>query len=172
MGSLGSILSIPLTIILVPWVLRRTPYFRRPDVLARRAAKAKLPGWVSILEFLFFGVSEAALAILFLMAEMLAHRELHQGRNIPSSAPAVSSTDFVFWVVQIVAPLVMVLPLGMLLADLISWLIPPIRNAENRIMAEGTSGYTWHDLNYGLIKFTLITSPICVILTAISLIRV
>lgn len=172
MGNLGSLITIPLTIILVPWVLRRMPYFRRPEVVARRVAKAQLPGWVSLVEMTFLGVSIGALIVPFFVIERHAHQALHQGRNMLSPAPPASSIGFIFWLIQILAPVIMVLPLGMLLANFRSWMIPPIRNIENKIMADGVSGYTWHDLNYGLIKFSLGASPVCVILTAISLIRV
>jgi hypothetical protein len=66
----------------------------------------------------------------------------------------------------------MALPLGMLLANFMSWLVPPIRNIENKLMAEGVPGYTWHDLNFGLIKFSLVAIPVCVILAVISLIQI
>jgi hypothetical protein len=81
------------------------------------------------------------------------------------------SADLIFWMIQLFAPALIALPLGMILGNLISWLIPPIRNIEYKIIAEGIPGYNWHDLNFGLIKFSLIISPICVILIAISLIQ-
>ena len=172
MGNLGSLITIPLTIIFVPWALRRMPYFRRPDVVARRALKAQLPGWVSLVELLFFGVSIAALTVLFFSIERRAHRSLHQGGNILAVAPPASSVDFIFWLIQILAPVMMAIPLGGLLANFMSRLIPPIRNAENKLMAEGVPGYTWHDLNYGLIKFSLVILPVSIILIVISLMRV
>jgi len=172
MGNLGSLIAIPLTIILVPLILRRMPYFRRPDVVARRVAKAQLPGWVSLVEMIFLGAFEGVLIILFFLIEAHVHQALHQGKNLFGSAPQASSFSFVFWLIQICVPLMMALPLGMLMANLMSWLIPPIRNIENEIMAKGVPGYTWHDANYGLIKFSLVTCPICLILAAISLMRV
>lgn len=147
------------------------PYFRRPDVLARRAAKAQLPGWVSLVEGIFFAVSSGLLTILFLSIATHAHQALHQGRNVLGSAPPVSSADFIFWLIQVLAPVLMALPLGGLLANFISWLILPIRDVENKLMAEGVPGYTWHDLNFGLIKFSLVAGLSSVILVAISLAR-
>lgn len=171
MGNFSSLVSIALTTILVPLVLTRLPYFRRPDVAARRVAKAQLPGWVQLVELFFFGASEVILISLFFCIEVYAHRVLHQGRNILGSIQSDLSADTIFWLIQILGPVIMALPLGMLLANLISWLIPPIRNAENKVMAEGVPGYTWHDGNFGLIKFSLVSSPICVILAAVSLMR-
>jgi hypothetical protein len=172
MGNLGSLIAIPLTIILVPWVLHRMPYFRRPDVVARRAFKARLPGWMSLVEMIFFAVSVCGLVLFFFSIERRAHHILHQGRNILAIAPPAYSIDFIFWLIQMLAPVVMALPLSMLVANLMSWLTPAIRNKENELMAEGVPGYTWHELNFGLIKFSLVATPVCLILAAISLIRV
>jgi len=169
MGNIGSLITISLTIVFVPWVLGRIPYFRRSDVTARRIAKSRLPGWVSVVELIFLGVSEGVLIVLLFSLERHVHQSLHQGRDMLASAPPIYSFGFVFWLIQILAPLILALPMGMLLANLISWLIPPMRKIEDGIMAEGVSGYTWHDLNYGLIKFCLLALPVCTILTAISL---
>jgi hypothetical protein len=171
-GNIGSLITISLTIILVPWILGRMPYFRRPDVIARRIAKSQLPGWVSLVELMFFGVSAGLLIVLFFLIERHAHRSLHQGRDMLASAPPASSFDFIFWLIQVLVPLILALPLGMLLANLISWLILPMRRIEDKIMAEGVPGYTWHDLNYGLIKFCLLALPVCAILSVISLIQI
>ena len=171
MEDVGSLISITLTIFLVPLVLRRIPYFKRQDVKARRAAKAKLPGWVSAAEMSFFVASEVLLVPVLFSIENHVHQVFHQGRNIVGSIQPSFSADLIFWLIQVIAPLVFSLPLGMLLANLISWLIPPIRKIEYKIMDEDVPGYTWHDLNFGLIKAILIMSPVCLILASISLIR-
>ena len=121
---------------------------------------------------MFFAASVAVIFLVFFTIENYAHRALHEGKNIIASAPQASSVDFVFWLVQLLAPIVMALPLAMLMANFMSWLIPPIRNIENKIMADGVPDYTWHDLNLSLIKFSLVATPVCVILTMVSLIRV
>jgi hypothetical protein len=172
MGDLSSVLTIPLIAIVVPLVLGRLPYFRRRDVVARRVAKAQLPRWVSLVELVFFAVSVGLLISLFFVIEVHAHQALHQGRKLPAFAPPVFSVGFIFWLIQILAPVMMALPLAMLFANLSSWLIWPIRDAENKIMKTGVPNYMWHDLNFGLIKFSLMALPVCVILTFISLIRV
>jgi len=159
-----------LTIISVPWLLSRIPYFNRSDVVARRNVKAKLPGWVSFAEFVFFGASTAMLSIFFFMLEKHVHQVFYPNRKFLSSINPSFSTDSIFLFIQALTPVILALPLSMLLANLISWLIPPIRNAENGVMAEGVAGYTWHELNRGLIKATLIMVPVCLILVSISLI--
>lgn len=172
MGDLGSLLTIPLTIFLVPWFLRRMPYFRRPDVRARRVAKSRLPQWVSVVEMIFFAASEGLLVILCFLIEGRAHQAIHHGRGILASAPSGASFDVIFWFIQILAPVILTLPLSMLLANFLSWSIPPIRNRENEIISMGVPDYTWHDLNFGLIKACLVILPVCLILMAVSLIQV
>jgi hypothetical protein len=172
MGNLSALITIPLTVIFVPLLLGKMPYFRRPDVVARRAAKAQLPGWVTLVETIFFGVSAGVLVVFFFWIEEHAHRALHQGKNVLSSAPSASSVGFIFWLIQILAPVIMALPLAMLLANFVSWLILPIRNLENKIVTGGVRGYSWHDLNFGLIKFSLMALPVCIVLTTISLIQI
>ena len=171
MANLGSLIAILVTTILVPWLIRKMPYYRRPDVIARRVAKSQLPGWVSLIELMLLGVSECILVIPSFMFENSAHRILHHGTDLTSYAPQVSMT-FVFWLFELMAPIIMVLPLGMLLANSIAWLIRPIRDVENKVMAQGVPGYTWHDLNFGLIKFSLLAAPLCLIVIAISLMRI
>jgi len=170
-ANVASFLGIALTAALVPWIIRRIPYFNRTDVLARRAAKGRLPGWVSIAEFFFLVVSEIALILLFYSTEAYFHRIFHPELPfLPPLQPRLSF-DLVFWLIEVLAPLIAALPLGMILANLISWSIPSIRNAENKIMGEGVPGYTWRDANIGLLKAAAMVVPMSVIFVSISLLR-
>jgi hypothetical protein len=69
MSNLARVLGIALTAVLVPWVIHQIPYFKRADVLARRAAKGRLPGWVLTAELFFLAISEIALVLLFYSTE-------------------------------------------------------------------------------------------------------
>jgi len=172
MENIASLLGILLTVILVPLVIRNIPYFKRPDVLARRAVKAKLPGWVPITEMLFLAISEVALISLFFQIEIYLHGIFHPGsRFIDSQTNLNFSFDSLFAGIEAFAPIVAALPLGMILANLISWSIPPIRKAENKIMGEGVPGYNWKDINMGLIKLAVVMIPVSMILAFISLLR-
>jgi len=171
MGSIVSLIAMTLTAILVPRIVGSMPYLNRKDVIARRAAKAQLPGWVSLAEFVFFIASMAVILPLFFSIENHAHQFFHHGRSMLGSIQPALSPDLIFFLIQILTPLIMAMPFGMLLANLLSWLIPPIRNIEYKTMAEGVPGYNWHDLNFGLIKAIIIISPVCIILAIISLIQ-
>lgn len=168
---LASFSAIALTVLLVPWVIHHIPYFNRSDVSARRVAKGRLPRWVSITELLFLGTSEIALIGLFYLSEASVHRVFHPGLAFLPAVQARLSFDLVFWLIQALAPPMAALPLGMILANLMAWSIPSIRKAENKIIDEGAPGYTWADLNMGLLKAAAITVPASVILALISMMR-
>jgi hypothetical protein len=167
-ANLLASLGIVLTIVLVPWVIRHLPYFNRADVLARRAAKAGLPGWVSVMELLFLATSAIGLLYLFYSTEALLHGAFHPELAFLPSVRASFSFSLVFWLIHALAPVAAALPLAMILANLISHSIPSIREAENRVIAENVPGYTWAELNMGLLRAAAIIVPVSVILAVIS----
>jgi hypothetical protein len=170
-ANVASFLGMALTAALVPWIIHRIPYFNRTDVLARRAAKARLPVWVSFAEFFLFVVSELAFIFLFFSTEAYFHQVLHPGSAFLSPQQPKLSFDLAFWLIQALAPLIAALPPGMVVANLISWSIRAIRSAENEIMNEGVPSYTWRDANVGLLKATAIMVPISIVIGSISLFR-
>jgi hypothetical protein len=72
MSSLISPLATVAAVLLLRRVVRRAPYFQRPDLVARRAAKAQLPRWVSLAELFFAVAALVALVILFFPLETAA----------------------------------------------------------------------------------------------------
>jgi len=175
MGNLSSLASMALTLVLVPWIVRSIPYFRRPDVLARRAAKRQLPGWVTFVEGVFLLASEAVLIYTFFQIESYAFGLLHPGSTSMAShwPRALSlSSNSLFCLVELFSPAAAALPLGMILANFISWSILPVRKAEWVVMAQNVAGYNWIDLNMGLIKAAVVMVPASVILALISLMKV
>jgi hypothetical protein len=171
MGNFGSFIAIALTGILVPLIVGRIPYLNRKDVAARQAAKAQLPGWVSLIEFSLLAISVAVLTYSFFRIENYTHQVFHHGQNLLGTIELGFSFDSFFFLILALAPVIMALPLSMLLANFISWQIRPIRNIEDKIMSEGVPGYTWHDLNFRLIKASLISAPVCIIIALVSVIR-
>ena len=169
MKNLGSFLTIVLSAILIPWVIRRVPHLKRPDVAARRAVRAKLPKWVSLTELVFVVASEIGLILWFFEIEQHFHQVFHPESEFIGQLPATFSLIWVFRVIEIFAPMAAAVPLGLILANVVSWLIPPIRQAENKIMAEGVAGYNWTDANMGLVRLAAIVVPVSVIAAFISL---
>ena len=129
-------------------------YFNRPDVIARRAARAKIPGWLNSLE----SVTWLSLYMLFIFALIWGisriNDVLHSGTYTPGLA---------------LAPVVIAaLPLAMLLSNAIFWAIPYTRRIENRY-AEGVPGASFSEANIGLLKFALIVEPVCLLVIAYGL---
>ena len=81
MERFGSALSIILISILVPWIIKRLPYFQQPDVVARKALKAKLPKWVRQTEGLVLLIVVGALTVFFFQSEQYVHEVIHPNRS-------------------------------------------------------------------------------------------
>src|SRR5579862_4009952 len=113
MQNLAYLSSMALTVILVPWVIHSIPYFKRPDVVARRAAKAQLPGWVSLAELVFWLVSEVLLVAPLFLLEAYIHSALHPGTMFLASMQSSYSLPFICWIIEAFAPIIVALPLGM-----------------------------------------------------------
>lgn len=133
-------------------------------------AKAKLPSWISFVEFVALVASEALLLTLLFTLTVNVHQFIHPGVPYLHSGPITFSVNSIVDLIKIFAPMVIALPLGMVSANAVSWLIPRIRNEENRIMAEGVPGYSWKELNLGLIKFALVVAPVALSLVLISVV--
>jgi len=169
MEKFGSAFSIVLIAILVPWIIKRLPYFKQPDVVARKALKAKLPTWVRQTETLILLIFACALTVLFFQIEQYVHEVIHPQSQFLNPRGPTSSLDFFFLMIEALAPCMLALPLSMILANVVAWSIPAIRNVENSLMAEGVAGYNWKDLNMGLLKFAAIVVPISLVAAFISL---
>ena len=129
-------------------------YFNRPDVIAWRAARAKMPGWLNSLQSLTW----LSLYMFVMFALMWGigriNDALHPGTYTPGLA---------------LAPVVIAaLPLAMLLSNAIFWAIPYTRRIENRY-AQGVPGLSFSEANIGLLKFALIVEPICLLVIAYGL---
>ena len=129
-------------------------YFNRTDVIARRAARAKMPGWLNSLKSLTW-LSLYMLVMFALMWGMgRINDALHPGTYTPGLA---------------LAPVVIAaLPLAMLLSNAIFWAIPYTRRIENHY-AHGVPGLSFSEANIGLLKFALIVEPICLLVIAYGL---
>jgi len=145
---------VSLVLVIYGISLFRSDYFNRPDVIARRAARAKMPGWLKSLEPLTW----QSLYLLLMFALMWGigriNNTLHPGTYPPGLAlfPAVIAA----------------LPLAMLLSNAIFWAIPYTRRIENRC-AEGVPGASFSEANIGLLKLALIIEPICLLVIAYGL---
>jgi hypothetical protein len=151
-------LSGPLGVLLVPavWLagfvaFRR--YRRRTRGFADNATfKSRLPQWVKQLEFYSFAVALSAYVTLSFIGLFRLHRALH-----PQTPPTDLATTMIA-----VACIFPAITLAMLTSNLISWAIPPARNANLAAMS-GLDKVSFGSLNRGLLLFALVIVPICMV---------
>jgi len=129
-------------------------YFSKPDVVARRAAKGRLPNWLTAAEGLTFialyGGIGYGLAMLVVYLSEAVQRQAH-----PSG--------------MALAPIVIAafIP-AMLLSNFIYWAIPYTRKIEDE-NARGVVGASFGEANRGLLKIALVVEPICILISALGI---
>jgi|SRR5208337_1098278 len=129
-------------------------YFNRPDVTARRAARSKMPRWLNSLESMTWLSLYLLIIFALIWGISRINEALHPGTYTPGLA---------------LAPVVIAaLPLAMLLSNGIFWAIPYTRRIENHY-AQGVPGASFSEANIGLVKFTLIVEPVCLLVIAYGL---
>lgn len=91
----------------------------------------------------------------------------HTGRLHELWGSGISVGSFVSSVLLVVPLFFAALPIGMILANLAAWLIPPARRAFTR-EAEGVEGASFRQATCELGKLALILVPICLLLSGIG----
>ncbi len=117
------------------------------DYAESKAVKAELPGWVKLTELLSMVVFCAALAVATFKIFGLF-------RGFSRSADTLTNASAVYVVFGIGS---LVLPLGLLAANLFSWIVPTLRQANER--AFRGHQVSFEIANSGLIKFACISVP-------------
>ena len=148
-------LSIVALVLVIYGISRfQSYYFNRSDVVARRVARSKMPGWLNSLESLTW-LSLYMLVMFALMWEIgRINNALHPG-TYPSG-------------LAIFPAVIAALPLAALLSNGIFWAIPYTRRIEND-HARGVRGASFSEANIGLLKFGLIVEPVCLLVIAYGL---
>ena len=143
LGMLGALL-------LALWIFRRLRR-RTRDYSQGQAFKGKLPTWVRKLEQSMWMTLLLLLGGASLTVFSAAHRALTPGRPVEGACAVFS----------VVGVGLIALPLAMLGANVVSWLLPPVRAANLRAM-EGLS-VSFGALNRGLILFACVSVPLGVL---------
>lgn len=119
---------------------------RTVDYAEGQAFKAALPPWVGAIERL------VALAWAFLFA-IGAWKVYILVSDAPPRPGPINSPGPIYVILGIGA---IILPLSLLCANGVSWIVPPLRNANRR--AFRGKGLSFKTLNQGLIKFALVSA--------------
>jgi hypothetical protein len=140
-------------------------YFGR----ARQRAQRRKSVWNLLLIPLVFGFVVATTYVLFrVMWEVhTAIYPSHVGRLAEFWGKNISLGSFVSSLLLLLPLFFASLPIGMILANLIAWLIPSARRIFDR-EAEGVAGASFTEAISGLWKVALVLVPICLVLSSIG----
>jgi len=146
----------PLALLLVGLIAFRRYRSRTGALAETQAVRAQIPSWISNLEQLLW------LLITLLIGGGLLRLSafLRQALRLPESA------DGGFVALDIMGVALIGLPLAMLITNWISWIVPPLREANLYAMKD--SKVTFKRANLGLVKFALFSIPAGMLLLWIS----
>jgi hypothetical protein len=124
----------------------------------RQAARDRLPGWAKLAQTVIWipcwlGIAEAW-AVLFLRLHHLLHS---QSGKMDSTATGIIAFS----------ALISAIPLGMMLANAVLWIVPPLRRV-NEIAAGVTPGATFKDATEDLMSVALFLVPAAAIASLIA----
>lgn len=149
------LIIIVFTFLLVRWFGRyqKSTLQRSPESQERALFKQRLPGWVKSIEGLTF---LALLPLIFFglfFASFGAHHLIHPGADWwhPSYIAGFLLT---------LPTLIIAVPMSMIMANIISYLVPPLRKANELAMA-GLPAASFRQMNRGLILFLAWGAPFC-----------
>jgi hypothetical protein len=121
-----------------------------------RAFKARLPGWVKQFEALLFCGLACATIIGVIATFFRLARLLHWGDVSVGPAAIYSS----------IGAVLIAVPVSALAANLVSWLLPPVRAANYRAM--GGSRVSFRSQNWELLLFGLVSIPLGLVLLTVA----
>ena len=129
---------------------------RTASFAAARAAKSRLPSWVAAIEQLTW----LALTILIGAGVFGAFLSVERATGVAGHLVGAAAV-FAILGVGLIA-----LPLAMLVANGISWLVPPLRAANLRAMA-GTQ-ISFRSANRGLLMAAFVTLPLGLVFLSVA----
>jgi hypothetical protein len=138
------------------------------DRARQRAARRKSPWNLLLIPLGLAGIAGTVYVLVQLMWRV--HTLLypsHVGRFHEFWGNGISAGVFVSSSLLVVPLFVAAIPLGMLLANIVAWFIPPARSAFAR-EAEGVEGASFRQATGELGKLALIIVPICLLLSGIG----
>jgi len=160
---LGNLIIFALEILLVSWAVKSyLNWIRKRSSAARERAtyKQRLPNWIKLWDFITFVILLALLIFALISLSFAAHRLIH-----PSAQYPTNDADFFLTM----PPLILAGVLAMVIANILSWLIPPVRKA-NEIAMGGLPAASFEQLTNGLLLVLAWLAPICLILISFGVI--
>jgi hypothetical protein len=132
------------------------------DAAARQLARASLPPWAKFATFLSFAVCFPAVFFTLFFACILLHSQLHPETyfgHLPGPGPGFMAF----------ASLFAALPLSLMLANVVLWLIPPLHRAHETAFA-GAPSASFKDGMRQLAIVALFVLPVCAVVAGIGIV--
>ena len=129
---------------------------RTDDYADVRTYKARLPAWASVTERVFCWALIIGLGAAVFRAFLAIHAITRPGRDVEGADAAFA----------VMGAGLLALPMAMLLANGISWLIPPMRSAN--LQAMGGLNQSFAKFNRGLVIASAVMWPIGLVDLAIA----
>jgi hypothetical protein len=133
-----SVISVPLAI----WISRRFRVWlrhRSPAAGERGLFKERLPNWVKLVEGLILLVLLLPVSVGLFFASFTLHQLVHPNTQWGHASDIASN-------LLIIPILFISIPLAAVIANFISWLIPPVKRA-NELAMEGLPAASYTQLN-------------------------
>ncbi|MDB5432227.1 MAG: hypothetical protein JWP35_3343 [Caulobacter sp.] len=153
MGNLPGVLVVVLTVVAwacaaLAFIARRRPTRARAEGIAQRG---RIPAWAGIMERIVWG----GLWITFAMTLFRGLLQIHRAIR----GPAMIHPDDVAAAMMAMGAFVATLIPAMLAANLVSWLVPPMRRA-NQGAAIGLATQSYLRASLGLVRMGLVVIPV------------
>jgi len=163
MDAFAAIATLIVALLATRLILVRYSRYRRNTVAGREwlQFKAHLPRWVKCLETAIRTVLWLLLTFAIVVGLIIAYVAIHGGENGPRG--------FAFGL-MVFASLYAALVPAFMLANLASWLIPPVRRA-NQLAFEGLQTASYRGAMIGLLKFGGVLLPICTVVSAFAVLE-
>jgi hypothetical protein len=153
MNPLIAIATFAVTWFVARLILLRYLRYRRRTVAGQewQEYKARLPGWVKQTEMVFQVFFWLTITFLFIVGSLAAHNAVRTNGDRPGGLS--------FGLILFSSLFAALVP-AFILANGVSWLIPPMRKA-NLLAFEGLQTASYRTATMGLAKFGSILLPIC-----------
>lgn len=159
------LIALVITILVVRWVMRRYLSWRKnssPAANERALFKQRLPEWVKSVEMLIFIILLLPVFFGLFFASLSIHHFFHP--LVEFGHPSDAATGLF-----LLPEIVLAGPLAMVLANLISWLIPSMRKANEHAMQDLPAA-SYRQMTRGLLIVLAWIAPFALVLLSLGVI--
>jgi hypothetical protein len=159
------VVTSAISVVLIVWVSRGFRDWlrhRSPAAGERALFKKRLPNWVNTIEGLILLVLLILISVGLFFGSFTLHHIMHSNTEWGHASDIASG-------LLVVPSLFISFPIAMLIANVISWLIPPVKKA-NELAMTGLPAASYAQLNRGLLLLLAWFAPLCLAATLLGVI--